>query len=177
MKIKNSKLYFMILLITLIFLVPIIVAKILLTENIKLGHTNKGDLITPPIAISSVISSKNELNHTWKIAYLSPGICQKACQQKLYQLRKLQIALAKNMNRVQPVLLAYQPQRSINQNIKQIILNKKIFVTKLQKYTLNKGMIFIIDPMGNLMMSYRATTSMTPIFKDIQHLVKASKIG
>ena len=39
------------------------------------------------------------------------------------------------------------------------------------------GGIFLIDPMGNLMMSYPATADPTDLRKDISRLLRASRIG
>ena len=39
------------------------------------------------------------------------------------------------------------------------------------------GSVFLIDPMGNLMMSYPATADPTDLRKDISRLLRASRIG
>ena len=42
---------------------------------------------------------------------------------------------------------------------------------------LQSGSVFLVDPMGNLMMSYPATADPTDLRKDISRLLRASRIG
>ena len=51
------------------------------------------------------------------------------------------------------------------------------FMPNRGESVLQSGSVFLVDPRGNLMMSYPATADPTDLRKDISRLLRASRIG
>ena len=129
------------------------------------------------------------LRGRWAMAYLSAGqACQESCQTTLYQMRQMQIALGKDMQRVQTVLMfTSEPQADILDWLQQehdamlkIILSDQTVVHLIteafESEVVGQG-IYLIDPLGNLFMRYAPDTDPGDILKDFKRLLKYSKIG
>jgi hypothetical protein len=54
-------------------------------------------------------------------------------------------------------------------------LNKKIVA--IRKGNIPDGMLFLIDPLGNIMMQYEAGFNTYKVKEDLMHLLKISQIG
>lgn len=105
----------------------------------------------------------------------------------------MQKAAGKNQNRIARALLIY-PSDLANTVSIQLILKERfpgtaLFIAKEQtfsnvvrqhvheNYALEAGTIYLIDPMGNVIMTYEPKSKPMGIFKDLQRLLKASQVG
>ncbi len=189
---------------TIIFIVFAFLSPILLSywfaqhkESIESrGTSNKGNLITPPVQINNLplldplANADYELYGKWNLIYVT-NECSADCINNLYRMRQIHTAMDKHSLRVQRVLLMttadqteidsqlqeYQGQRIIN-------ISAEERATLLQKFKLNEvddplklNRLYIIDPMGNLMMSYPPDIDPRDIMKDMKKLLKFSRIG
>jgi len=122
---------YVILIISLLFLIPLLMALILYIENITLGKntTNHGQLIIPPFPITKLdlynskgqllknqsknntneeaSPNKNRTNGKWLMLYLYPTSCEQKCEQGLYKMRQIRLATGKNRDRLERAILTY----------------------------------------------------------------------
>jgi len=179
-----------------IFLVPMILSWILFSEHVTLGKsTNHGQLIAPPFPFST-LNARDDLNqsaqtqiaHHWVLMLLNTNVCDQNCQKLLYNIRQIHTATGKNMMRVQRVLLTLPNSHQTENQLHQLInsqypgtIHFTIAPDQLQKslasYGATQGTIFIVDPLGNVMMTYHPGSNPSGIYKDIQRLLKVSQIG
>lgn len=134
-------------------------------------------------------------NGKWMLLLFYPNECDQACQQGLYNLRQVRTATGKAMNRVRRALLTY-PQYDenhlspllsqhflgtlhllIEKNNYRKVIGSGVLRDQFPHYAIQAGVYFIVDPNGNIMMSYRPGTKPESIYKDLKHLLKASQIG
>jgi cytochrome oxidase Cu insertion factor (SCO1/SenC/PrrC family) len=180
----------------LVFAIPLSIAWIMLKNNDMPGKTtNKGTLIDPPFSVA-LLKIHNEKGDSfakgrWAMLYFNPGQCKKSCQQGLLNMRQIRIATGKNMNRVERIILTDKTQdnsrldRMIQTEYKgtrHLFITKETFDNTIQKHVktsgaLKPGTIYLVDPMGNVIMVYKPNVAPNAIFKDIQRLLKVSQIG
>ena len=198
---------------TLIFIMPLVLAWIFYSEKDTLGEgtVNHGYLINPPFSITQLklfnargqrlnntFSKKRTMpsatwtNGKWLLLFLSPGPCQKTCEKGLYNMRQIRQATGRERNRIERAILSYKNSSSspklrkllngdydgtrllkINQQQFQRVIRKKIS----QPYALKAGTLYIVDPLGNVMMTYKPDADPSAIYKDMKRLLKVSQIG
>ena len=104
------------------------------------------------------------------------------CVTALEHIRQIRLSLGPKMTRLQTVFLPGSPLASENLDREAfpvlVIASPEatITITGLMDSWAN-GQIFLVDPLGNLMMSYPSGTEMGDVRKDIAHLFKLSGIG
>lgn len=159
--------------------------------------TNHGDLIQPARAISDLqfqtIDNKtaklSEFHRKWVMVYFADAVCDDACLKNLYLMRQVKTALGKEQERVQRVFVHTGEISPEKTKILQtefagmaILVGPKQTVDALSSQfilpnmlTLDTNRIYLIDPLGNLMMSYRDNPD--GMRKDLVHLMKISWSG
>ena len=131
----------------------------------------------------------NVLRGRWNMVYLSAGgPCNKACETSLYNIRQLKIALGKDMERAQAVLLLTQTAdaeflRLLEQEhdaLLKLVLDDNavphLMAEAFGDNVVDQG-VYLVDPLGNLFMRYSTDVNPSDILKDLRRLLKYSKIG
>lgn len=189
------------LLIAALFLVPL-VASFLLYYGADgfgpSGRTNKGDLLDParplprlalPLANGGATAAEF-LQGKWTWAYVGDGRCNERCRQALYLTRQSRLALNKDLDRVQRVFLATTDccDRAFLQAEHPDLLvvdagdrRADALLAPFPVYDgvalANAGRIYLIDPLGNLLMSYGPQAPDKALLQDLKKLLKLSHIG
>jgi cytochrome oxidase Cu insertion factor (SCO1/SenC/PrrC family) len=157
------------------------------------GRVNQGDLIQParpipPLALTRLGSGStdpNFLQGKWTLLYLEAGPCAAACRAHLYDTRQVRTALDRDMNRVQRVFLSGTAVEDGLRNLHPDLLLLRLdsaaepLVARLPggAIAIGSGRIYVIDPLGNLMMSYAADAKPKGLLEDMKRLLKLSSIG
>lgn len=158
------------------------------------GRTNYGDLIDPrayPIpdlgsaSIEGQPATLNDFKGKWILLQVNGAQCDKACEDKLFYMRQLRLTQGKEMDRIERVWLVTDDAPL------DIALLKKYDGTRLLRVdqqklaawlpvkegTQARDHLYMIDPLGNLMMRFPKDPDANKIKKDITRLLKASSIG
>jgi hypothetical protein len=158
------------------------------------GRTNAGDLIVParPLPalslplMSSGDTGPNFLRHKWTLLYVDSGPCAERCRKRLYDTRQVRLALNRDMDRVQRVFIAdpdcCDPQFLSEQHADLIAVKAGPAADPLLALLPDRGdanapRVYLIDPLGNLMMSYAAGTASKGMLEDLRRLLRLSSIG
>ena len=190
-----------ILLVILLFCTPVAVSWWFLhfTDIVEQGRkSSHGDLIIPPRPLPNLVlldplseNRRGGLHGKWSLFYIAQGGCDQACKQNLYRMRQLRLTAGKDDLRIQRVLLVTLVDQSIPAQTfteyegqwtvatDDIDVNKLLENFRLTETDRPASMqrLYIIDPLGNLMMSYPPNTNPAGIIKDLRKLLKNSKIG
>lgn len=161
------------------------------------GTSNHGDLIVPirPIDNLSLIDPlqadrKETLHGKWSMIYVA-STCGDVCMENVYRMRQIHSAMDKHSLRVQKVLLlTNQKAQDLSEQLTnfagQQVINTALIdagallnVFKLEKETdpLIQHRIYIVDPLGNLMMKFEPEANPRDIMSDLKKLLRASRIG
>jgi len=201
------------LLIFAVFAAPVLVAYFFLQTGYYSARptVNKGDLVTTPLSVELLQLQDFEVQKKWWLLYIPPSECDKACENSLFQMRQVRTALGQEMARVERLVVHVHPiQPKVDRllqgefkEFKQIqgdgaqvdgVLNR-VLDNSVQAGTLNTplqrnqsaveaGRIYVIDPMGTIMLSYPAYQDEAEsilkgknILQDLTKLLKESRIG
>jgi len=181
----------------LLFMVPLLLASWMAFKHKSLpSHTtNHGQLLQPPLDISQLkLADDSQVGKGhWLLLYVSPNQCDKSCEKALYDIRQIRTATGKDSDRVQRAILTFSNapkdphlQELLNnefkgtlhvtaskKNFKQFVQSSAFLETTLQA----DGIIYVVDPLGNVMMFYSLESEPMGIFKDLTRLLKLSHIG
>ena len=116
------------------------------------GSVAKGTLLDPVLTLEEWGGEPQLFTGAWSILKTQAGTCDAACDQSLEPLRRVHDALGKEAARVQVVGLGSD----------QIQLEPAIWV---------------VDPLGNLVMRYSLDAELKGLLADLRKLLKVSRIG
>lgn len=163
------------------------------------GGTNKGDLINPAVPLAAVSLAQPDGKRTpadflqgkWTIAYLGDGACDERCRKALYLSRQTWISLNKDMDRVQRVFLAtgarVDTQFIAAEHVDLLVAlvgddaDSQALLAQFPALDgvapAAAGRLYLIDPLGNLVLSYAAAAPDKALLTDVKKLLKLSHIG
>jgi cytochrome oxidase Cu insertion factor (SCO1/SenC/PrrC family) len=133
-----------------------------------------------------------ELHGKWTLLTFSAAECLKPCERNLHNMRQVIAAQGDKAGRVQSVLVVTDSQALdlLRYAVKDypgmhVIVGPPEAVAGLVlQFTLpagsppdNLNRIYVVDPLGNFMMSYPADADPNGIRKDLARLLRASRIG
>ena len=158
------------------------------------SRTNYGDLIDPrayPIpdlgsaGLDGQPASLEQFHGKWILLQVDSADCQQACNQKLYYMRQLRLTQGKDMDRIErvwlitddaPVDIALMKQYD-GTHLLRVDPEKLAAWLPVVEGTKASDHLYMIDPLGNLMMRFPKDPDANKIKKDITRLLKASGIG
>jgi peroxiredoxin len=167
----------------------------------KGGVTNFGTLIDPrqypiPAMASTTLDGKpaklEDYKGKWIMLKVGPSDCQQECQDQLFAMRQLRTMQGKEMERIERVWLITddQPLETMLLRVNDGTHMLRAPAAVVEKWLPLEGgadrvsdHVYLIDPLGNLMMRYPkgAVSSdiekVKRVQKDIAKLLKASAIG
>jgi len=164
------------------------------------GGTNQGDLIDPAIPLPAATLARPDgtrttsteiLRGTWTVAYLGPGACDERCRRALYLSRQSRIALNKDMDRVQRVFIATVDccdQRFLQSEHPDVVVvlagddaGSQALLARFPTLggppASEAGRLWVIDPLGNLVLSYSERSPDKALLTDLRKLLRLSHIG
>ena len=145
------------------------------------GHTNHGELIEPPRPLPDIAA----FARTWSLVYVGSGACDSDCRDALQLMRQTHAALGQLATRVQQVFLASSDCCDREFLARQPAGLRLIDVGGPDEATLLAAFprerrehgIFIVDPLGNLMMRYDTRQDPKGLLQDLKKLLELSHIG
>lgn len=160
------------------------------------GRVNHGELIVPPRALPalSLVTATGEgtdaefLRGQWSLLYLGPGACDERCRSALYTIRQVRLALGDKMDRVQRVFLytgecceqpffATEHASLVAARVDSDAGERMLREFPHERTAAAAGWIYVVDPLGNLMMSYPPQAEPKGLIQDLKRLLKLSHIG
>ena len=182
-----------------LFLLPLVIAFFTYygTAWRPAAHVNHGQLITParplPAALAVVTGEAQSgtpdpavpvFRKRWSLVYVGAGSCNADCRQALYVMRQTRLALNNDMTRVARVFLVTAhccAPGLAQEHAGLVVLDAQgapaapllqQFPSQQREHTL-----FVVDPLGNLMMSYDARQNPRGLLEDLKKLLRLSHIG
>jgi hypothetical protein len=128
------------------------------------------------------IISAQDFKGKWTLVYAGGGACNKRCENLLYYMRQIRSAQGPERERVNRLwmvtdgrvpaaaLLAQHP------GLKVVRTRDPVFLAQFAGAEFGSH-VYMVDPLGNLMMRFPADPDPSRMIKDIKHLLKVSQIG
>jgi hypothetical protein len=130
-------------------------------------------------------NGKSQLHSSWSMVYIGAGNCDEPCRQALYVMRQTRLALNNDMSRVERIFLTTGSccarEFLAHEHRGLVVLDASgsdgarllsTFPADGRPYSL-----FIVDPLGNLMMSYDSRQNPKGLLEDLRKLLRLSHIG
>lgn len=158
------------------------------------GRTNYGALIDPrqhpiPAMASTALDGKpgklDDYKGKWIMLKVGPSACAQACQDQLFAMRQLRTMQGKEASRIERVWLITDEQPletmllRVNDGTRMLRAPQQVVQQWLpvEQGGQASDHIYLIDPLGNLMMRFPKDADPTRVKKDLGKVLKASAIG
>jgi hypothetical protein len=121
----------------------------------------------------------------WSLVYVGQGGCDAACRDALYVMRQTRLSLNTDMTRLERVFLVTgdccNREFLAREHSGLVVVDASGAAGErlLQQFprTEREHTLFIVDPLGNLMMRYDARTDPRGLRDDLKKLLRLSQIG
>ena len=134
--------------------------------------TNYGELIPP-----RVIPSLSELRGKWVLVTFDAASCDAYCERKLYIARQVRRAQGKEMERVERIWVVTDAGKP-RPDVLAATEGSRVGRFAADGFPGNAAdHIYVVDPLGNLMMRFPRDPDPSKVIKDLQRLLKYSRFG
>lgn len=172
----------------LVILSPVVASYFLHTFKIRPDSTvNYGELIevkalqgaATNLSDNTIFRSR-QLRGQWTLLTIDSGECDQHCQKKLYLMRQVRLAQHTEKDRVERVWLInddIQPDAEIMhqyEGTRLVLAKGRTLLEEFPAVESQLDHIYVIDPMGNLMMRYPRDPEPKKMVDDIKRLLKLS---
>ena len=181
------------------FLLPLLLAWFMYNGTIayKPAMTrNFGQLVEPPLPLdwkdASLIpgdgspgaAAAEEFSRHWVILYRVADHCPESCLREVSALRQIHLAAGRNQDRIRIALLlqndaGYQVESDLREMypVFQLIGDPSGRIgTTLERTASGPGAVYLIDPLGNIMMTYKGGADPNHLKQDLKRLLTWSKL-
>lgn len=158
------------------------------------GRTNYGTILdprqheTPDLKATTLDGQPSGIDAykgKWLMVRTGPGECDAACKKQMFAMRQLRVMQGKEMNRVERVWLVTDAAPLDTMVLREY---DGVRVLRVDPQALEKWLpveqgaqmrdhLYMIDPLGNLMMRFPKDPEPAKVKKDMGKLLKASAIG
>jgi cytochrome oxidase Cu insertion factor (SCO1/SenC/PrrC family) len=158
------------------------------------GQVNYGELIDPPVALPDLALNGPDgepltdapLRRRWTLIYVDGSGCDEDCRQTLFDTYQVRYLLHRDLDRVRRILLYTDappdPAFVAEQHPDLLVADASAadapaLLAALPESAATGDAVYLVDPLGNLMMRYPRTGTWQDMHKDLKKLLKLSRIG
>lgn len=188
---KSKRAWPVLILLGVLFVLPAAVAGgILLSGWRPAPSAAHGRLISPPLPLAGVVLGEaggravrlEDFRERWTLLYFGPADCGADCRSQLYAMRQVHLAQGRGQGRVQRVFVA---RGELSAEAKSRLSDAYPGMSVVaQRGDLSrrwpeqgKGRIFLVDPIGNLVMQYEPNADASGMRSDLARLLAYSWVG
>ena len=148
---------------------------------------NHGELLEPvPLAQVSLPRADgsrfafNELSGQWAFVSVDDAACDENCLRKLYLMRQIRLTQGKYSDRIERVWLVRDGKQPASQTLQDYAGTRTILLSPREPLSVfpadnsREEYIYLIDPIGNLMMRFPRDVDPSRMKKDIAKLLRVS---
>jgi peroxiredoxin len=156
------------------------------------GRTNYGDLIAqkalpalPARLQDGTPFDLRALRGKWVMLNVDPAACETGCQRRLWQMRQLRLAAGKDAERIERVFLATDAAPLETMLMREYDGTHFLRADRAELAAFMEPAagariedhVYLVDPLGNLMLRWPADADPQRMKKDLLKLLKTSRIG
>jgi hypothetical protein len=178
----------MLLLLGTISVAPFVASLLLYLFWTPRSFTNYGELLPVAPLAGTAISTRDgtpfridELRGKWAFVMVDQGGCDPYCRSKLYLMRQVRLTQGKDRGRLERLWLItddVEPEHALKAEYQGTRLIRvgpaEAFVSRLPAAASPRDHIYLIDPLGNLMMRFPRDADPQRVKKDVSKLLKVS---
>jgi hypothetical protein len=173
-----------------VFVVPVVAAYLAYFGWRPAGHANYGELLkvvplqqTAGAALDGAPLDLVALRGKWVMVHVGAANCDAACAQQLYLMRQIPITQGKDQSRIERLWVLTDhgtPDAALLQAHAGLRVWRPAdaaFAAQFSGAPNRESHIYLVDPLGNLMLRFPADPDAKRMMKDLKLLLKASQIG
>ena len=154
------------------------------------GRVNYGELVEGAVVPSAELKLSDgnafdfeKLRGRWLFVTIDSGGCDDYCRKKLWQMRQVRLTQGKYLERIERVWLLDDEKNVAPALMKEY---EGTWVAAAQGHALLKAFpyktaprdhIYLVDPLGNIVLRYPRDANPSRMKKDLERLLKVSRIG
>jgi len=151
-------------------------------------HVNYGELLEPHLLPDAQLRRADgtpfhwgELKGKWVLVTIDSGRCDAYCRQKLVYMRQVRLAQGKDAGRIERAWLITDeaaPDAALIASHVGIVLLRAAGSEFLARFPAERSRadhVYVVDPLGNLMMRYPRNADPRRMLKDVARLLRHSK--
>ena len=162
----------------LFFALPVAASWLIWGFGLVPGTTGNYGTLIAPRQVS--LPPSNELKGKWVLVQFDGGACDAGCERKLYIMRQVRRAQGKEMQRIARlwyVTDGVRPRAELLGAIEGTVVAPAPTGADFPAETIVTDHIYLVDPLGNLMMRFPRDPDPSRLIKDLQRLLRASSFG
>jgi cytochrome oxidase Cu insertion factor (SCO1/SenC/PrrC family) len=144
-----------------------------------------GGAQSTPATLPSELGKIAPLQKKWLLITIGPAVCDEACSKRMFFVRQVRKTTGKEMDRVERVWLMTDEAMPDNKLLAehaglQLVRAKAKDLEALFPTAPGNVLsdhVYLVDPLGNLMMRFPKEMDASKMKKDLIKLLKASRIG
>jgi hypothetical protein len=147
------------------------------------AFVNYGELLATALPELHAAAGLPELQGKWAFLMVDSGTCDEWCRRKLYIMRQVRLTQGKDMDRIERAWLlddATAPQAALVSEYPGthlLLATRSPLLARLPAAGSVRDHIYLVDPLGNLVLRYPRDADPSRIKKDLSRLLRASRIG
>jgi hypothetical protein len=147
-------------------------------------YVNYGQLVEPlPVAEASAPPALRDLKGKWVFLMVDAGTCDEYCRRKLYVMRQVRLTQGKDMQRIERAWLI-DDASAVPADVQREYAGTRLvdaagspLLARLATDGSPRDHLYIIDPLGNVVLRYPRDPDPSRLKKDVSRLLKVSHIG
>jgi cytochrome oxidase Cu insertion factor (SCO1/SenC/PrrC family) len=174
----------------LLALLPVVGSYVLYLFWVPEDHTNYGTLLEaralPDAPLSRIDGEPftfEQLRGRWVFVVVGSGACARACEERLWLIRQVRQAQGEELKRVERVWLiddGVRPDARMGRDYAGtwfVDAQAKPVLDRFGDPGSRREHIYLVDPLGNLMMRFPQNPEPKRMIRDLGRLLKYSRIG
>jgi hypothetical protein len=136
---------------------------------------NYGELISPRTLSTAPFT---ELRGKWVLVSFDAAACDAYCEKKLYFMRQVRKAQGKDQARLERLWVITdggKPRAEVLAAMEETRTATAVETSAFPGHTADH--IYLVDPLGNLMLRFPRDPDPSKMIKDLQRLLKYSRVG
>jgi hypothetical protein len=174
------------LLLALVVIAPVVASYTAYYVVPREARTNYGELLATgpaPALVGTRVDGRpfalSQLRGKWVLIVNAPGGCDAQCAQALHATRQARTIQGREMERVQRVWLS---TGDVAPDATLLAQHPDLMVARVSREALaglpaGVDRIYLIDPLGNLVLAFPSDPDIGKVGKDLERVLRASRIG
>lgn len=187
----------MLLFLLVLFSLPVLAVIAMYALDYRPGGSSHGELLTPPKPLHLIPTRSMQgtaVDETlwkkkWHLVVVAEGTCEADCLGRVHLVRQIHVTLNKEIERAERVLIIANATDSpalaqLQQQYPDLIVlvanEANLLASEFDlagQPARSSGRVYIVDPLGNLIMSYPAGFDPKGMQQDLTKLLKYSWVG
>lgn len=174
----------MLLLLFVFFACPLLIVVTMHALDVRPQGKSNGTLISPSVPIKLMAGIDADVWHErWSLVYVADA-CEQKCMDALHDMRQVHVSLAKEISRVQRVLVTKKLE---NETVAKLYPDLVVLSEPQEavadltiQFSHRSGLteaLYLVDPLGNFVMVYKKETPAQLVRADLMKLLKFSWAG